>query len=606
MSRSHRYIALCIALPAVVLAILLAVPTHASVPAPPPSSDPAIIGAAVPNVDVNAPAAPGQFVIKFKPGTAGAARSQAVQAEGGHFVDRIAALDVDAAAFPALTGHANPAAAAALIARLQRNPNVVYVEPNYLYRADFSPNDPGLGQQWAWSKIQAPTAWNTTQGTTAVVIAGVDTGIQRNHPDLDAKIVAGYDYVDNDTAPDDGNGHGTHTAGTMAAETNNATGGAGMCPNCKLMPVRVLDNSGSGTLTNVANGITYAADHGAKVINLSLGGSGSATLQNAVDYAWNKNVFLACAAGNDNTSSTASAYPAAYANCFAVASTNSSDVRSSFSNYGTWVKVAAPGENIYSTWINSGYNTISGTSMATPHAAGLAGLLSSQGLTNAQIRDRICNTADQISGTGSSWSCGRINAYRAVTATSTAPSPTATRTTVPSPTAANTPAPSPTLAKTSAPSPTSTSAPVPSPTAISTPTPTSGTLDAEESAFLNLINNYRQTNGLAPLKLNTTLTTASKWMSQDMASKNYFSHTDSLGRDPFQRMAAFGYTANTSKGENIAAGYQTATAVFDAWKASAGHNANMLSSSYTVIGIGRAYDARSTYGWYWTTDFGGM
>jgi uncharacterized protein YkwD len=138
------------------------------------------------------------------------------------------------------------------------------------------------------------------------------------------------------------------------------------------------------------------------------------------------------------------------------------------------------------------------------------------------------------------------------------------------------------------------------------PTPTSTTLDAEESAFLSLINNYRQTHGLAPLSLNSTLTTAAKWMSQDMASKNYFSHTDSLGRDPFQRMAAFGYTANTAKGENIAAGYQTAAAVFNAWKASAGHNANMLSSRYRVIGIGRAYKASSTYGWYWTTDFGGM
>ena len=191
-------------------------------------------------------------------------------------------------------------------------------------------------------KIQANTAWETTRGSASTVVAVVDTGIQRNHADLDGKVVAGYDYVDNDAAPDDGNGHGTHVAGTAAAETNNATGGAGTCPECKLMPVRVLDNSGSGTLVGVANGVTYAADNGAKVINLSLGGGGSLTLQDAVNYAWNKGAFLACAAGNSNTSSTASAYPGAYDNCFAVASTDAADARSSFSNYGGWVEAAGP------------------------------------------------------------------------------------------------------------------------------------------------------------------------------------------------------------------------------------------------------------------------
>jgi thermitase len=374
--------------------------------------------------DINAPAVPGQYVIKFKPGTAANDRSNAIQGQGGRTFDRIAGMDADAVEFPALR-NGNPIAAGALLAALKRNPNVEYVEPNYIYKADFTPNDPGRTQQYAWDRIQAYQAWDTTQGNSSAVIAVVDTGIQRSHPDLDAKIVAGYDYVQNDTAPDDGNGHGTHVAGTSAAETNNSAGGAGTCPNCRLMPVRVLDSSGSGTLVNVANGINFAANNGAKVINLSLGGSGSATLQSAVDNAWSKGVFLACAAGNSNTSSTASAYPGAYPNCFAVASTTNTDARSSFSNYGSWVEAAAPGSNIYSTWLNSGYNTISGTSMATPHVAGLAGLLSSQGLTNAQIRDRICNTADKISGTSTYWTCGRINAFRAVTNTGT-PTPTPT------------------------------------------------------------------------------------------------------------------------------------------------------------------------------------
>jgi uncharacterized protein YkwD len=144
------------------------------------------------------------------------------------------------------------------------------------------------------------------------------------------------------------------------------------------------------------------------------------------------------------------------------------------------------------------------------------------------------------------------------------------------------------------------------PTATPTATPDPATLDSEEAAFLTLINQYRQSKGLPPLTLNTTLTTASKWMSQDMANKNYFSHTDSLGRDPFTRMAAFGYTANTYKAENIAAGYSTAASVMTGWQNSSGHNANMLNPNYKVIGIGRAYNANSTYKWYWTTDFGGQ
>jgi subtilisin family serine protease len=363
------------------------------------------------------------LLVKFAAGTLDADRLQLLQAHGGRLKERLAALDVDVGTFPALRS-GNPQRIERVINALKNDPRIEYVEPNYIYSTSFTPNDPGLGQQYAWNNIQAYSAWDTTQGSSSTVVAIIDTGIQRSHPDLNDKIVAGYDFVQNDTAPDDGNGHGTHVAGTAAAETNNGTGGAGTCPNCRLMPVRVLDNNGSGTLTNVANGITWAADNGAKVINLSLGGGGSTALRDAVDYAWNRGVFLACAAGNSNTSSTGNAFPAAYTNCFAIASTDSGDNRSSFSNYGSWVEVAAPGSSIYSTWLNSGYNTISGTSMATPHVAGLAGLLSSQGLTNTQIRDRICNTSDRISGTGSFWTCGRINAQRAVTNQGTPPPPT--------------------------------------------------------------------------------------------------------------------------------------------------------------------------------------
>ncbi len=140
---------------------------------------------------------------------------------------------------------------------------------------------------------------------------------------------------------------------------------------------------------------------------------------------------------------------------------------------------------------------------------------------------------------------------------------------------------------------------------VASPRPAAA-LDGEEYAFLGLINQYRAQNGLGQLSLNDTLNTASLWMSQDMSANNYFSHTDSLGRDPFVRMNAFGYTYNTWKGENLAAGVDGAQAAFDLWKGSPGHNANMLNANFNVIGIGRAYTAGSGYGWYWTTDFGGQ
>ncbi len=393
--------------------LALSVLLGTSAPYPAHAQDEAISAKEQVRADIKAPAVPGQFLVQFKPGVAAADRAAVAAKVGAKVVDRVAALDVEVLEIPALKAEGDLQAVESVIQALKKDPNVVYVEPNYILTAYWVPNDPALSQQWAWDVIDAYEAWDITRGDSDTIIAVVDTGVQRNHPDLNGKIVAGYDFVDRDTSPDDGNGHGTHVAGTAAAETDNDTGGAGMCPECSIMPVRVLNNSGTGTLANVANGIIWAADNGAKVINLSLGGAtGSTTLQNAIQYAWDNGVFLACAAGNEGTSWPS--YPAYYPRCFAVAATTASDTKASFSNYGNWVQVAAPGVNIYSTWIGSGYNTISGTSMATPHVAGLAGLLSSMGLTNEQIWDRIMETADKIPGTGTYWIGGRINAFKAV------------------------------------------------------------------------------------------------------------------------------------------------------------------------------------------------
>lgn len=372
-----------------------------------------------------ATAAPGEYLVGYAPGTSAEQRSALIAAAGGRIVRQIPALSADLVAFPTAQLSAGSPAEFALLTSVAADAAVSYIEPNYVYTltAPFTPTDTLLGQQYGWAQIDAYDGWGITRGAASVVIAVIDSGVQLDHPDLAGKLVPGYDFVDSDSAPSDPVGHGTHVAGTAAALTNNAAGVAGACPECRVMPVRVVNAQGSGFLDDIAEGIVYAVDNGAMVINLSLGGPGSSALKAAVDYARDRGVFLACAAGNANTSSVAQAYPAAYDACFAVAATSGADARAGFSNYGSWVEVAAPGEAILSTYKGGSYAVLSGTSMASPHVAGLAGLLAAQGYSGSAARSRICATADPIAGTGTSWSCGRINLERALAAVAPAQLP---------------------------------------------------------------------------------------------------------------------------------------------------------------------------------------
>src|SRR5205823_5931944 len=265
-----------------------------------------------------------------------------------------------------------------------------------------------------------------------------DCGIYEAHPDLAGKVVDRQDFTGDvansptDPATNDRCNHGTHVAGIASAVTNNNTGVAGVGYNTALMNGKVLIETyigsiltGEGTTSWIVAGIEWAASSGANVINMSLGGQGLCTpdfnpfLQQAVDDAWSKNVVIVAAAGNDNLSE--SFYPADCNHVVAVASTDSTDGKSSFSNYGTWVPVAAPGSNIYSTInpnLNNGasYRTLSGTSMASPHVAGLAALLwaTTYGTSANAVVSRLEATADPIAGTGANWLYGRINAQAAV------------------------------------------------------------------------------------------------------------------------------------------------------------------------------------------------
>lgn len=307
------------------------------------------------------------------------------------------------------------------IRAFKSSPYVEYAEPNYIAHVFTTPNDTYWSSQWGMTKIEAPAAWDITTGSDSVTIAIVDTGVDLLHPDLSGKLVSGYDFINGDNDPQDDHGHGTHVAGIAAARTNNGTGVAGLSWGARIMPVKVLNDYGRGEYEDIANGIIYAASNGADIINLSLGGSASSSvLEDAVEYAYDLGCVVVAAAGNNNSSVS---YPARYPEVIAVAATDSSDRRASFSNHGPEVDVAAPGVNIRSTywWGGSTYERLNGTSQASPHVAGLAALIwsVSPGLNNVQVESIIKQTADDLGAADRDnyYGFGRINARRALEAT---------------------------------------------------------------------------------------------------------------------------------------------------------------------------------------------
>ena len=356
--------------------------------------------------------APDQILVKFQPGTPEEAKADVHQRHGGRVVDTISGIDVQVVRIPENKVKEK-------VAAYRGEANVQFAEPDFIAEAIFIPNDPYFGKQWGMVKIQAPEAWDITQGSSAVKIAICDTGIDQNHEDLAAKIVANKNFTLSRTV-DDKYGHGTHVAGIAAAITNNGKGVVGVGFNSSLVNIKVLGDTGTGYYSWVANGIIWAADNGASIINLSLGGtSASDTLKSAVDYAWGKGSVLVAAAGNDNTD--VPLYPAYYENCIAVAATDQNDVKATFSNYGAWVDIAAPGVDIFSTMPNHknrigilNYGSLSGTSMSTPYVAGVAALVfaAKPGWTNAEVRTQIQASVDSI--TGFTTAIGRVNAYKAV------------------------------------------------------------------------------------------------------------------------------------------------------------------------------------------------
>ncbi|HJP83428.1 MAG TPA: S8 family peptidase [Fimbriimonadaceae bacterium] len=297
------------------------------------------------------------------------------------------------------------------IAYYQSFPNVVRAEPNFERSLTYAPNDPEFPSQHALVQTRITEAWDISKGRSSVVVAVIDNGVDSHHPDLIGKLVPGWDFVQNDSDPTANSNHGTHTTGLVAAQVDNGVGVAGTGFLCRAMPIRVRSNL---TSAESAEAMIFAADHGAKVISMSYAGpSFSLTEEAAANYAWNKGCVLIAAAGNNGSSQIL--YPAGYAAVVSVGSVDDEDDRSSFSNFGADVDVAAPGEDVLST-VPGGYGRMTGTSMACPQVSGIVSLIWSVAgpqTTNAQVRAALENNCDPI---GSWVRKGRVNARDAILA----------------------------------------------------------------------------------------------------------------------------------------------------------------------------------------------
>lgn len=318
--------------------------------------------------------------------------------------------------------------------RFRNDPLVEHAQPNYtarVFQAEGTrmtrvPNDPYYRRQWAPEAMSLPYAWYKTTGSSTVTVAVIDTGVQTDHPDLADRIAPGYDFYNKTTYVRDYNGHGTHVAGIIGAVANNSLGIAGINWQVRIMPLKVTGNTSSGylDLAEIIEALRYAADHRADVVNMSFQIGGATTgedrfMDQAIEYAYSRGVTMVAAAGNDGEPWIA--YPARHPKVIAVGAIGPDLGRTNWSNYGSSVDVTAPGADIFSTWPTNTFANASGTSMATPHVAGLAALMIASGVRGSDaIRKMLHETAMDLGAPGfdSQYGWGLVNAHAAVTGSS--------------------------------------------------------------------------------------------------------------------------------------------------------------------------------------------
>ena len=404
---------------ALAIAVLLA--TGAPVAASEPEPDPPVVPAAGEVV-------PGEVIVKWRDERKGLETAQA------HGLSVLAELGTPAASLPDVVSTAGRPVAE-VIAELRVDPAVEYAEPNYVIALAEDPsvaavavNDPKTGPQYSLDRMRVRDAWAFTTGAAGIV-AVLDTGVDHGHADLTGRVLPGYDFVNNDGVAADDNGHGTWVSGIIAANANDGIGIAGISWQDRILPVKIMNASGTGDTSDLTSGIVWATDHGASVINMSVGGFPySPYVHDAIRYAWSRDVVLVGAAGNNATETQF--FPASYPEVVSVSATQVDDEFSNWSNYGADVDVSAPGASVLTTNCpvckpieqdisgDHGYTYISGTSFAAPNVAGVVALIRARypSMSNAWVVDRLKSSVDDLGygGWDSRYGHGRVNALRAV------------------------------------------------------------------------------------------------------------------------------------------------------------------------------------------------
>ena len=354
-------------------------------------------------------AVPGRILVKPHAGVAEADLHGLFLQHGAVETDKISAINVRILKVP-------EAARDHVLEALKRHANIEFAERDVIVPPSLTPNDPSFNNQWHLPKMQCPTAWDMTCGSATVTIAICDSGVDATHPDLAAAIVPGWNFYNNNSDTSDVDGHGTGVAGTAAAIGNNGVGVTGIAMNCRIMPLRISDANGYAAYSTMAQAITYAADHGARVANLSFKASNSSSVSSAAQYLNSKGGVLTLAAGNDGAFDATSDNPY----LLIVSATDSTDTLASWSCTGNNVDLSAPGVSILLTTKGGGYGWGSGTSFAAPCVAGVAALVISANpsLSATQVMSLLKQSADDLGAAGwdPSYGWGRVNAYKAVLA----------------------------------------------------------------------------------------------------------------------------------------------------------------------------------------------